>query len=358
MIYLSPMPLFFNVERSLTPPIPDPSQDASPMDDKVTEQEMFEGNALAPDLPSPSNGDNTMKSAQELEPQDSKTSPDSESVNKCVKFKDDDNPTPTKENMSPLTPCTPNIECDGWLSYRVPIYCYDCPLYNLTHVEEKSEPGQPEHRPEEYRKREDIFQDFTSNSQMFVDPFSHEEMPHTSEGKTIGRFGTSKDLLLHCNAVHDIFFRCFVTSIFTSLQQGHQVNVRDVQSAVDTCEENFLEIDITEFIRTLCGHFPRDSDFPRSSEAFRGPSSLLLCQKTQSPIFQRENFQEFGTLAFLKSYLNDNCESALGLHQSVKDRFVSILGRYFKSMPSFGDLFFYCPQSAGVNRKVKKCSFI
>lgn len=189
---------------------------------------------------------------------------------------------------------------------------------------------------------------------MFVDPFSLEEMPRMVEGKTFGRFGSSKDLLLHCNAVHDIFFRCFVTSNFTGLQNGHQMNVRDVQSAVDTCEENFLEIDITEFIRTLCGHFARNPEFPKTPDALRGPSSLLLCQKTQSPIFPRHNFKEFGTLDFLKSYLNDNCESDPGLHHSIKERFMAILGRYFRTMPSFGDLFFYCPQSTSSNRKVKE----
>ncbi|XP_020912267.1 KICSTOR complex protein SZT2 isoform X2 [Exaiptasia diaphana] len=278
-----------------------------------------------------------------------------ETTSRCVQFKDhDNNPTPTKENLSPLTQSTPNMENDGWFSYTIPVYCYDCPLYNLTHVDEKYESGQ---RTEEYRKREDIFQDFTHTSQVFVDPFSLEEMPRLSEGRTLGRFGSSKDLLLHCNAVHDLFFRSFVTSIFTSFQSGHQMNVRDVQSAVDTCEENFLEIDITEFIRTLCGHFVRNTESPKSSDTVRGPSSLLLCHKTQSPIFQRQNFQEFGTLAFLKSYLNNNCESSTGLHQSVKERFMGILGRYFKMIPNYGDLFFYCPQITTNHGKPSSCSF-
>lgn len=265
---------------------------------------------------------------------------------KYVKFKEDDNVvTPTVENLSPVAPNTPGND-DDWLCYSIPIYCYDCPMSTLTNVEQKKEPDE---RTEEIRKREDIFQDFTQTSQVFVDPFSLEELPRMSEGITVGRFGTSKDLLLHCNAVHDIFFRCFVSSIFTSLQGGHQMNIRDVQSAVDTCEENFLEIDITEFIRRLCGHLSNPCP-PNTSDSIA--SSLLLCQKTQFPIFQGRGFQGFGSLQFLKTVLSDICESAPGLHQSIKERFMDILSKYFRGIPTSGDLYFYCPQCANVTRKV------
>ena len=266
---------------------------------------------------------------------------------KYVKFKEDDVATPTEENLSPVAPNTPAID-DEWFCYSIPIYCYDCPMSTLTNVEQRKEPDE---RTEEVRKKEDIFQDFTQTSQVFVDPFSLEELPRMSEGRTFGRFGTSKDLLLHCNAVHDIFFRSFVSSIFTSLQSGHQMNIRDVQSAVDTCEENFLEIDITEFIRRLCGHLSNTCQ-PYASDSVT--SSLLLCQKTQFPIFQGREFQGFGSLQFLKTVLSDVCESAPGLHQSIKERFMGILGKYFRAIPASGDLYFYCP-CVNTTRKVIDC---
>ena len=234
---------------------------------------------------------------------------------------------------------------EGDDSFSIPIYCYDCPMSALISIPDiKSD---AEVTSEEAKKREDIFQDFTQDAANIIyDPFRMDEVPRSLEGRTKGRFGTSKDLLLHCNAVHDIFFRSFVSSSFSALQRGQQVSMRDVQSAVDACEENFLEVDITEFIRTLCGHYVKNS---ANKEFIR---EARISEELQSvPIF----VPSYGTeerVKVLKNALSGECESVPGLHKSITAKFMAILGRFFKAVPPSGEYFFYCPQQADGPRKV------
>ena len=224
-------------------------------------------------------------------------------------------------------------------SLDIPIYCYDCPMSALVSIPDTK--SDTEATSEEAKKREDIYQDFTQfAAQIFVDPFSLDEVPRSLEGRTKGRFGSSKDLLLHCSAVHDLFFRSFVTSTFSSLQHGQQVSMQDVHSAVDACEENFLEVDITEFIHTLCGHYVKNS---RTREAFQDSAMNEHLQSV--PIC-------LPSVKDLKDTLAGECESVNGLHKSITAKFFSVLGRYFKAVPPSRDYFFYCPQQSEGPRKV------
>lgn len=140
-----------------------------------------------------------------------------------------------------------NEDSDSF-SFDIPIYCYDCPISALQSIPDAR--SDREVTTEEAKEREDIFQDFTQYT-----PFSFDEISRSLEARTKGRFGSPKDLLFHTHAVHDMFFRSIVTSTFASLQKGHSVSMQDVHLAVDACEENVLEVDITEFIHTLCGHY-------------------------------------------------------------------------------------------------------
>lgn len=233
---------------------------------------------------------------------------------------------------------------DSTCSLDIPIYCYDCPMSALVSIPDSK--SDTEVTSEEAKKREDIFQDFTqSAAQIFVDPFSLDEVPRSLEGRTKGRFGSSKDLLLHCSAVHDIFFRSFVTSTFSSLQRGQQVSAQDVHSAIDACEENFLEVDITEFIRTLCGHYVKNN---KDKEALEAQINAEL----QSVPIRLPSLSIEERVKDLKNTLSGECESVPGLHKSITAKFFAILGRYFKAVPPSREYFFYCPQQSDSPRKV------
>lgn len=229
-------------------------------------------------------------------------------------------------------------------SFGIPIYCYDCPMSALVSI--KDSKSDSEVTSEEAKKPEDIFQDFTQfAAQIFVDPFSLDEVPRSLEGRAKGRFGTSKDLARHFNAVHDLFFRSFVKSTFSSLQRGQQVSMRDVHSAVEACEESFLEVDITDFIRTLCGHYVRNTKDKDTLKA-------RINEELQSVPIRSPSLSIEERVKDLKNNLSGECESVTGLHKSITAKFFAILGRYFKAVPPSREYFFYCPQQSDGQRRV------
>ena len=265
----------------------------------------------------------------------------SDDEKKCVTFQEKTKPV----NEDPVFHDRCTSEDGDTFSFNIPIYCYDCPLTALISVPDNK--SDMESSPEEAKKREDIFQDFTQfAASIFVDPFNVDEVPRSLEGQTKGRFGASKDLLLHCNAVHDLFYRSFVSSTFTSLQHGKQVDMRDVQSAVDACEENFLEVDITEFIHTLCGHYVKKMASKEAARDVQTSKTLPSVPIYLPPASKEERVK------ILQDTLLGECESVPGLHKSITAKFMSVLGRYFKAVPPSREYFFYCPQQSEGPRKV------
>ena len=229
-------------------------------------------------------------------------------------------------------------------SFGIPIYCYDCPMSALVSITDSK--SDTEVTSEEAKKLEDIFQDFTQfAAQIFIDPFSLDEVPRSLEGRAKGRFGTSKDLARHFNAVHDLFFRSFVKSTFSSLQRGQQVSMRDVHSAVEACEENFLEVDITDFIRTLCGHYVKNIKDKENLKA-------KINEELQSVPIRLPSLSIEERVKDLKNTLSGECESVTGLHKSITAKFFAILGRFFKAVPPSREYFFYCPQQSDGQRRV------
>ena len=228
-------------------------------------------------------------------------------------------------------------------SFGIPIYCYDCPMWALLSITDSK--SDTEVTTEEAKKHEDIFQDFTQfAAQIFVDPFSLEEVPRSFEGRAKGKFGTSKDLARHFSAVHDLFFRSFVKSTFSSLQRGQQVSMRDVHSAVEACEESFLEVDITDFIRTLCGHCVKNNKDKEELKA-------RVNEELQSVPIRLPSLSVEERVKDLRNTLSGECESVTGLHKSITAKFFAILGRYFVAVPPSREYFFYCPlQSDGPRR--------
>lgn len=284
--------------------------------------------------------------------EESKLSINSDDEKKSVTFQE--NSTPIKERKELVFHDRGFGKDSDSFSWDIPIYCYDCPMSALVTI--PAAESDTEGASEE--KREDIFQDFTQfAAHVFVDPFSLDEVPRSLEGRTKGRFGPSKDLLLHCSAVHDLFFRSFVTSTFSSLQHGQQVSMLDVHSAVEACEENFLEVDITEFIHTLCGHYIKSN---KSKEAFF--ETTINEDLLSVPIWLPSESSE-KRVRDLKESLVGQCESVDGLHKSITAKFFSIMGRYFKAVPPSREYFFYCPQQSEGPRKVQcdhfpPCTFV
>lgn len=237
-----------------------------------------------------------------------------------------------------------NEDSDSF-SFDIPIYCYDCPISALQSIPDAT--SDREVTTEEAKEREDIFQDFTQYT-----PFSFDEISRSLEARTKGRFGSPKDLLFHTHAVHDMFFRSIVTSTFASLQKGHSVSMQDVHLAVDACEENVLEVDITEFIHTLCGHYVKKNASKNAVEETQVSKNL-----DSAPCGSPMNARSEERVRHLKDSLSGDCESVEGLHKSIRAKFMSILGKYFKAIPPSGEFFFYCPHPLDGTRKVRDEGF-
>lgn len=226
-----------------------------------------------------------------------------------------------------------NEDSDSF-SFKIPIYCYDCPISALQSIPDAT--SDREVTTEEAKEREDIFLDFTQYTASIVRD----------------QFGSSKDLLFHTHAVHDMFFRSIVTSTFASLQKGHSVSMQDVHLAVDACEENVLEVDITEFIHTLCGHYVKKNASKNAMEETQVSKNL-----DSAPCGSPMNARSEERVRHLKDSLSGDCESVEGLHKSIRAKFMSILGKYFKAIPPSGEFFFYCPHPLDGTRKVRDEGF-
>ena len=98
-----------------------------------------------------------------------------------------------------------------------------------------------------YRPNNFFFQNLFSNNNFFN--YSLKSL------LTVIRIHGSHDLIKHCTNLTDAYYRCFVTGVFKSLQLNLRVDTHDINSAINLCEEAWpLEIDITKYLYTVCGH--------------------------------------------------------------------------------------------------------
>ncbi|KAK5639276.1 hypothetical protein RI129_011768 [Pyrocoelia pectoralis] len=112
----------------------------------------------------------------------------------------------------------------------------------------------------------------------------------------------------HCKALVLAHSKCFVVSLFATLQHGFYVHTSDVHFAMDQCEETVHDIDISYYLQTICGHMKSGDVKQISVESLHQP---LLCNELKP------------------------------LHHLIKDRFSDIMNTAFTPIPSNRD-FYYC----------------
>ncbi|KAJ8945629.1 hypothetical protein NQ314_009160 [Rhamnusium bicolor] len=112
----------------------------------------------------------------------------------------------------------------------------------------------------------------------------------------------------HCKTLVLAHSKCFTISLFIALHMGQYVHSHDVQSAMDQCEESVTEIDITEYIMTICGHAKQQSS-------------------DKIPI--KELHQAFP------------CSELKSLHMLIKEKFFKMIGTCFNPIPTSSEFYFY-----------------
>lgn len=112
----------------------------------------------------------------------------------------------------------------------------------------------------------------------------------------------------HCNALEMIHTKCFVLSLFLALYYGIYIHNSDVQNAMDLCEEELTEVDITDYITKICSH------------ARQSATDKIFIQA-----------------------LNEAhpCSELKNLHMIIKKKFSKMVCSSFNQIPSNGEYYYF-----------------
>ena len=159
----------------------------------------------------------------------------------------------------------------------------------------------------------------------------------------------SKEIAFVCQAVYDHYFWALVTSVYYCLQNGYALDSDDVELSIElVCEEFTEEIDITSFIKTICGHFEADNNTSSTIEDIVFPETA-----DQLPILNKKQLKDkkcssSGSSSFMSSYgslrsKTLDCEN-LALKNEIKNFFMKILAKYFTPVPNNPYFMFFSSQ--------------
>ncbi|KAM4642202.1 KICSTOR complex protein SZT2 [Discoglossus pictus] len=256
---------------------------------------------------------------------------------------------------------------------RCPVYVYNCPLETLR----EQLVGPRLQRPlgdvffSELKLQDsvswEIFQDLKTRSYSQERPSAIPFIHHKQ-----------KELVNYCSLLQEHYHQCYVKGLFKALQQSLWVSHQDLLTAVDYCEEQLQEIDITNFLMTLCGHLrtfreshgahipfnnghtqkasfrigslEQDEELgPRDSSALASENSVDLeeCIEQEPHVMSVPEPSSHSCTEFNLSYLETGqpCEVSPDLHRVIQDKFLAIGSLHFKTVSSNPHYFFYCPSS-------------
>uniref|UniRef100_A0A3P9Q4X0 SZT2 subunit of KICSTOR complex n=1 Tax=Poecilia reticulata TaxID=8081 RepID=A0A3P9Q4X0_POERE len=181
---------------------------------------------------------------------------------------------------------------------RCPVYVYNC---SLEHLKEQLIHPNSNCQPKDIFFRS-LSQDRNSPSpwtDLLSQPYKHKELAN------------------YCSLLQEHYHQSYVKGVFRSLQQSYSISSQDILMAMDYCEESLQEIDVTAFLKTLCGHM---RVFRESGKAQRLGGGLKLLRRPAT--------------------------FCVGEVQEERDKFLMILSQYFKSVPSNPYYYFYFPPSS------------
>ncbi|XP_008200755.1 KICSTOR complex protein SZT2 isoform X3 [Tribolium castaneum] len=179
-------------------------------------------------------------------------------------------------------------------SLTLPIYVYDCPLALLVNAYVQN--------PEETKGPRDVYEDHRFKSTDFIQDEYLKLKTDECENKSDDNYDIPDDkdrssLRHHCKTLVLVHTKCFTNSLFMALHRDIYVHCTDVQSAVDQCEECITEIDITDYILTICGHIKQTSDDNIQVQELRQATACNELKSLHSLI--KEKFFKMVNVAFI-----------------------------------------------------------
>ncbi|KAJ8966990.1 hypothetical protein NQ317_011191 [Molorchus minor] len=187
----------------------------------------------------------------------------------------------------------------------LPIYVFDCPLAMLVNAyvnsSEESSPA-----------KDDIYEDHRFKLPNII----HQDFIKLKGDETCDISGDMKEDELsdqtsvkqHCKTLVLAHSKCFTVSLFIALHMGIYVHSHDVQSAMEQCVECITEIDITDYITTICGHAK---------------------QQCSDKIPVKELHQAYP------------CSELKSFHMLIKEKFFKLIGTSFNPIPTNSEFYFY-----------------
>ncbi|KAM4722946.1 KICSTOR complex protein SZT2, partial [Rhinophrynus dorsalis] len=256
---------------------------------------------------------------------------------------------------------------------RCPVYVYNCPLESL-----REQLVNPRHQ----RLASDVFfSEFKLQDSVSWGVFQEMKTRSLSQERpTAVPFihHKQKELVNYCNLLQEHYHQCYVKGLFKALQQSLWVSHQDLLTAVDYCEEQLQEIDITNFLMTLCGHLrsfreshnihrtrrngqhqkasfrigslEQDDDLgTRDSAVLHSESSVDTeeCneQETKAAFVAEPSSHTCTEFQLCLLETGHPCEVSPNLHLVIQDKFLAVGRLHFKTVPSNPHYFFYCPSS-------------
>ncbi|XP_077463799.1 SZT2 subunit of KICSTOR complex isoform X2 [Stigmatopora argus] len=232
---------------------------------------------------------------------------------------------------------------------KCPVYVYNCSLELLKQqLVHPNPPAAPNRQPR------DIF---------FRSP-SHDRVggPSSPWTELLAQPHKHKELAHYCALLQEHYQQSFARAVYGSLQQSLAVDSHDVLMATDYCEESLQEIDITAFLKTLCGHLrtsgasgggglvgsPAAAFTVGDPEEDRADAVTTLSSFEQGDARREESpGRPPSASAFPLDRLPTHpaCDVGPQVREIIQEKFTGIVLQYFKPVPSNPHYFFYCPPS-------------
>ncbi|OAD53477.1 Protein SZT2, partial [Eufriesea mexicana] len=194
-------------------------------------------------------------------------------------------------------------------SLVIPVYVYDCSLALL--IDTLVDKLRISHN-------KDIYQDHTfrvgqQDSKDFVElKTDYNSKPSTPEPKSEDSDNTSGDqrsLMEHCKLLSLAHCHCYVVAVYKSLVLQQPLTYDDMEAAVEQCEETLIEINITNYLRSVCRHL--------------------------SKLSEKDLLDKLNPFA---------CDDVKPLHNLIKEKFERIITVAFRTVPAHPE-FYYCSPS-------------
>ncbi|XP_054280353.1 KICSTOR complex protein SZT2-like isoform X2 [Macrosteles quadrilineatus] len=213
-------------------------------------------------------------------------------------------------NLPSKPPCKPVL---GHIN--VPVYVYGCSLDNLMDSLILKTEYKRDFKDLFWRRtcKTDIEGEFESddNSDVISQTYSKD----SSDDLSVKREGEVKQ---HAQTIIQAFTKSFGVSLFKALHRGHHINAANVQTAMEECEEALVEINITNYLQTVCRHLKEMKDKVQEDE--------------EQSLVEIESFKSAAP-----------CIEYHHLHNLIKDKFHHIITSCFKPVPTNPEFYFCSP---------------